>query len=134
MTDKDTRPPPQARGHGHRPAAEPVTATASHGPGPEVFTGAAVWFQLVNSAWRLHLAWLVAGGEHDVNTLARRVGAPLSTVSHHLVRMKDAGLVHSRPCGRRQLYRACDPDFVEVVGRIATPVFRQPPSARSGGS
>ena len=55
---------------------------------------------------RLRLLWLLRDGEHDVGTLAAAVGAARPAVSQHLAKLVLAGLVTSRPEGRRRLYRA----------------------------
>nr|WP_255809736.1 metalloregulator ArsR/SmtB family transcription factor [Leucobacter aridicollis] len=43
-------------------------------------------------------------GEHRVVELTDHLGLSQSTVSKHLARLKDAGLVESRPQGRASVY------------------------------
>jgi DNA-binding transcriptional ArsR family regulator len=53
------------------------------------------------------LAALRAVGEKGmgVTEVARVTGVTLSTASHHLGRLLDAGMVRVRRCGRRRVYR-----------------------------
>jgi DNA-binding transcriptional ArsR family regulator len=55
---------------------------------------------------RLRLLWLLRDGELDVGTLAAAVGVARPAASQHLAKLGLAGLVTSRPDGRRRLYRA----------------------------
>jgi DNA-binding transcriptional ArsR family regulator len=64
---------------------------------------------------RLQIVWLLAAGERDVGTLANEVGQTVATVSHHLAKLKLAGLVRSRREGRRQVYLVDDPHVVDIV-------------------
>ena len=64
---------------------------------------------------RLHLLWLLAHGEQDVGSLAEAIGQSLPTTSHHLNKLKLAGLVSDRVAGRHRFYMATDPDAVELA-------------------
>ena len=44
-----------------------------------------------------------------------RHGQSIATVSHHLGKLKLAGLVDSRRAGKRQIYVVADPHVVQVV-------------------
>jgi DNA-binding transcriptional ArsR family regulator len=45
-------------------------------------------FALLSAAVRLHILWLLAGGERDVSSLAEATGQTVATVSHHLGKLK----------------------------------------------
>lgn len=96
---------------------------------PDAFTTAAVaeplprrllqetasMFSLFSATVRLHILWLLAGGDLDVGTLAEHTGQSMATVSHHLGKLKLAGLVEARRHGKRQVYVIVDPHIVEIV-------------------
>jgi DNA-binding transcriptional ArsR family regulator len=75
-------------------------------PGDEHVEVAAQAFRLLADPTRLRLLWLLCGGDSDVTTLARRVGAARPAVSQHLGKLRLAGLVATRRDGRRAVYRA----------------------------
>ncbi|WP_445183349.1 ArsR/SmtB family transcription factor [Pseudonocardia sp. Cha107L01] len=98
----------------------PPTDPPEHPPSPEtlppkLLQDAAATFGLLAATVRLHLVWLLADGEQDVGTLAQQVGQSVATVSHHLAKLKLAGLVHARREGKRQIYVVDDPHVVEIV-------------------
>jgi DNA-binding transcriptional ArsR family regulator len=98
----------------------PVTDPPEHPPrpdtlAPELLQDAAATFGLLAATVRLHLVWLLADGEQDVGSLAQQVGQSVATVSHHLAKLKLAGLVHARRDGKRQIYVVDDPHVVEIV-------------------
>ncbi len=82
---------------------------------PDVLQDAAATFGMLSATARLHILWLLAEGERDVGTLAAEVGQSVATVSHHLAKLKLAGLVRSRKEGRHQVYLIDDPRLVEIV-------------------
>ncbi|MCD2195187.1 metalloregulator ArsR/SmtB family transcription factor [Actinomycetospora endophytica] len=84
-------------------------------PDPEVIQDAASTFGLLSATVRLELLWVLAAGENDVGTLAEQVGQTVATVSHHLGKLKLAGLVSARRAGRHQFYAVDDPHVVEMV-------------------
>jgi DNA-binding transcriptional ArsR family regulator len=75
----------------------------------------AATFGMLSATARLHIVWLLAEGERDVGTLAGELGQSVATVSHHLAKLKLAGLVRSRRDGKRQIYLVDDPHVVEIV-------------------
>jgi DNA-binding transcriptional ArsR family regulator len=77
----------------------------------------AATFGMLSGTVRLHLVWLLAGGERDVGTLADEVGQSVATVSHHLGKLKLAGLVRPRREGKRHVYLVDDPHVVQIVRR-----------------
>ncbi|WP_249228005.1 ArsR/SmtB family transcription factor [Kutzneria sp. CA-103260] len=75
----------------------------------------AATFGMLSATARLHIVWLLAEGERDVGTLAAELGQSVATVSHHLAKLKLAGLVRARRDGKRQIYLVDDPHVVEIV-------------------
>jgi DNA-binding transcriptional ArsR family regulator len=94
---------------------------------PELLQHAAARFGLLASTMRLHIVWVLAGGEMDVGGLAEAVGGTLQAVSQHLAKLKLAGLVRSRREGRRQVYLVDDPHLVTIV-RLAIEQMREAPA------
>ena len=82
---------------------------------PEVFQSASATFGLLAATVRLHLVWLLSEGERDVGTLAEQVGHTVATVSHHLAKLKLAGLVRVRREGKHRVYYVDDRHVVEIV-------------------
>lgn len=80
--------------------------------------GAASTFALLSTPNRLHLVWLLSTGEHDVTTLAERIGTSVPVASQHLAKLRAAGLVSALRSGRRQLYRVDDPHILTVVAQV----------------
>jgi DNA-binding transcriptional ArsR family regulator len=72
-------------------------------------------FGLLSASVRLHILWLLADGEQDVTSLAAACGQSVATVSHHLGKLKLAGLVDLRRHGRRHVYVATEPHVIDVV-------------------
>jgi DNA-binding transcriptional ArsR family regulator len=56
---------------------------------------------MLSATARLHIMWLLAAGECDVSTLADQVGQSVATVSHHLAKLKLAGLVRAARANAR---------------------------------
>ncbi len=97
---------------------------------PRLLQDTASMFALLSATVRLHILWLLASGDRDVGTLADETGQSVATVSHHLSKLKLAGLVRARRVGKRQVYVVADTHVVEVV-RLAIGQRLDPP--RSGG-
>src|ERR1700737_3502674 len=102
-------------------------ATADELP-PRPLQDAASMFALLSATVRLHILWLLAGGDRDVGTLADMTGQSVATVSHHLGKLRLAGVVRAQRVGKRQVYVVADPRVVGVV-RLPTP----PPLEKKGG-
>jgi DNA-binding transcriptional ArsR family regulator len=89
-------------------------------PDPAVIQDAAGTFGLLAATVRVELVWLLAGGERDVGTLAELTGQSVATVSHHLGKLRLAGLVSARREGKHQVYAVDDPHVVDLVrGAVA---------------
>lgn len=65
---------------------------------------------------RLRLLGILAGGERSVEELAALVGVKAPTVSHHLVILKNLGLVKMEAQGNTHLYRF-DAEALRRLGR-----------------
>lgn len=71
---------------------------------------------------RLELLEALAQGERSVDALARACGIPLANTSHHLLVLKECGLLASRREGLQVFYRLADeevPALVATLRRIA---------------
>lgn len=97
------------------PDAPEATAVAEP-LSPRLLQETASMFGMLSATVRLHILWLLAVGECDVGTLAEHTGQTMATVSHHLGKLKLAGLVEARRHGKRQVYVVADPHIVDVVG------------------
>lgn len=72
-------------------------------------------FGLLSATARVHIMYLLGQDECDVGTLADKLDQAVPAVSHHLAKLKLAGLVHARREGKRQVYVVDDPHVVEIV-------------------
>ncbi|CCH79603.1 Regulatory protein ArsR [Nostocoides japonicum T1-X7] len=96
---------------------------------------AAATFDMLSVSGRLHLVWLLAGGEYDVTTLAELTGANIPAASQQLAKLRAAGIVTARRDGRRQLYRVEDPHILTVIEQMFSHIapdgtLRTPPDPR----
>ncbi len=73
-------------------------------PTDEQAAVAAATFAMLADPTRLKLLWLLSRGEHDVTTLADLAGTTPTAASQHLAKLRLAGLVATRPDGKRRLY------------------------------
>lgn len=81
---------------------------------------AAILSALANPA-RLHIVDILAGGGRTVGELSEAVGLDISTVSRHLGRLREAGLVRDRRDGNRVYHTLAAPcvlDFFGCVERV----------------
>jgi DNA-binding transcriptional ArsR family regulator len=93
---------------------------------PRLLQDTAALFALLSATVRLHILWLLARDDLDVGTLADETGQSVATVSHHLSKLKLAGLVRAHRQGKRQVYIATDPHVLAVIqlaigGRLEAP-------------
>ena len=79
------------------------------------FVAASDTFAQLASPVRVRLLWLLSERPCDVGHLASALGVSVATASHHLGRMRLAGLVSARSEGRRQVYSLDDPHVVSLV-------------------
>jgi DNA-binding transcriptional ArsR family regulator len=81
----------------------------------EVLQDVAATFAMLATPVRVHLLWLLSEEGRDVGTLAEQTGQSLATVSHHLGKLKLAGLVKDQRDGKRRIYVIDDPHVTELV-------------------
>lgn len=86
-----------------------VTASRA-GLGP-----AAVLFRSLGDPARLAIVRRLASGQARVTDLAGELGLAQSTVSKHLVCLRDCGLVSVRAEGRASVYSLAQPALLEVL-------------------
>lgn len=80
-------------------------------------TAAACLFRSLGDPSRLAILRHLLLGEHRVVDLTAHVGLAQSTVSKHLVCLRDCGLVTSRPQGRASVFSLTHPELVlKVLG------------------
>ena len=97
----------------------------------ELLQDAAGMFAMLATPVRVHILWLLAHGEQDVGTLAENTGQSLATVSHHLGKLKLAGLVRDQRDGKRRVYVTTDEHVVDLVLRVVRRrLDEQSPKAR----
>lgn len=72
-------------------------------------------FGLLSATVRVHILWLLSEGDRDVSTLAEETEQSVATVSHHLGKLKLAGLVRDRRQGKRRVYVVTDNHAVDIV-------------------
>ena len=76
----------------------------------ELLAGVARRFRYLGDPTRLRvLSELHGAGEASVGDVARRSGVPLASVSQHLNRLADGGLVTRRRAGTSVIYAIADP-------------------------
>lgn len=97
------------------PGADSPARAEPDAPSPELLQDVAVTFGLLSATVRLHILWLLTQGERDVGTLADQVDQTVATVSHHLAKLKLAGLVRNRREGKRQVYLLDDPHVADLI-------------------
>jgi len=76
-------------------------------------------FKALADANRLRILGLLSQSAHTGEQLAALLGLGASTVSHHLARLKHAGLISASAEGYYSVYRL-EPDSLEFVARLLT--------------
>ena len=74
------------------------------------------FFKALADESRLRIVGILAGRECSVDELAALLGLSAPTVSHHLARLREAGLVVMRPEGTTHVYRL-DGDALRAMSR-----------------
>lgn len=64
---------------------------------------------------RLRIVWNLLHGEHNVNDLAEHLGMQPAAVSHHLAKLRLAGVVRTRRDGNHIYYAASDRHIERLV-------------------
>ncbi|MFP4502325.1 MAG: ArsR/SmtB family transcription factor [Candidatus Hydrogenedentota bacterium] len=75
----------------------------------------------LGDASRLQLLALLAHGERPAGALARGVGLTPATVSHHLARLAEAGLVTQRKAGTARYYALEESHLATLAAESLTP-------------
>jgi len=108
-------PDPRASGHSSHPrrtlACEPLP--------DQLAEPIAEYLQAIAEPHRLALLGALAGGEASVQELADRVGIPYHNTSHHLILLRQAGILSRRKLGKANVYAIKDWSAWWVVGQIA---------------
>jgi DNA-binding transcriptional ArsR family regulator len=86
-------------------------------------------FHALGNATRLRLLEFVLREARCVTRCVEEIGLSQSGVSKHLAQLARAGLVESRPRGRRTYYRVRDPERVEELLRVTRGLRNVSPSA-----
>jgi DNA-binding transcriptional ArsR family regulator len=74
---------------------------------------------------RLRIVQLLRTGPHEVNEIARHLGAAQATVSQHLALMRAAGLVEANRDGRLVRYRLADPEIGDACDVMRRTIARR---------
>src|ERR1044071_6024007 len=69
----------------------------------------------ISSPRRLELLEILAQGERTVDALARETALSVANASHHLLALKDAGLVEADKRGLHVYYRLVDHEVFDLV-------------------
>jgi ArsR family transcriptional regulator, zinc-responsive transcriptional repressor len=64
---------------------------------------------------RLRIVWNLLHGEHNVNDLADHLGMQPAAISHHLAKLRLAGVVRTRRDGNHIYYAASDRHIKRLV-------------------
>lgn len=92
----------------------PMTTTASE---PKVDLAPAVaLFRSLADPIRLRLLQRLAGSEARIVDLTNELGLAQSTVSMHVLCLRDCGLVTGRPEGRQMFYTLSRPELIDLLG------------------
>jgi DNA-binding transcriptional ArsR family regulator len=84
--------------------------------------------KLLADETRLRIVWNLLHGEHNVNQLADHLGMQPPAISHHLAKLRLAGVVRTRRDGNRIYYATRD----RHIERLVTAAFlREDPEART---
>lgn len=76
---------------------------------------AAEMFAILANETRINILRLLAEEEQCVHDIADALDMEISNISHHLRRMKDAGVVTARKEGRHKYYRVTDDHVTTLV-------------------
>ena len=78
------------------------------------------FFKALADANRLKIVGLLAGEPHNVEQLAAKLGLSSSTVSHHLARLSETGLVSARAQGYYSIYQLETAALETMARRLLT--------------
>jgi DNA-binding transcriptional ArsR family regulator len=70
---------------------------------------------------RLRIVWNLLHGEHNVNDLAEHLGMQPAAISHHLAKLRLAGVVRTRRDGNHIYYATHDSHIERLVADALRP-------------
>lgn len=76
-------------------------------------------FGILAATVRVQILWQLASGDRDVGTLAEELAQTVPAVSHHLAKLRMAGLVRARRAGQRQVYQLTDRAVIDLIAHVA---------------
>jgi ArsR family transcriptional regulator, cadmium/lead-responsive transcriptional repressor len=91
------------------------------GPDAAAARQAASLFRELANPTRLAILLTLQTGEQRITDLAGQLGGSQANISAHLIRLRQAGLITSRPQGRAVYYRLTQPelgDLLQAAGRL----------------
>jgi DNA-binding transcriptional ArsR family regulator len=100
-----------------------VDAQIHEEPGGEDLARAVTTLKLLADGTRLRIVWNLLHGEHSVNDLAAHLGMQPAAISHHLAKLRLAGVVRTRRDGTRIYYGTRDH---HIEGLVAAAFGRGP--------
>ena len=74
--------------------------------------------KLLADETRLRIVWNLLHGEHHVNALAAHLGLQPAAISHHLAKLRLAGVVRTRRDGNRIFYASGDHRIERLVAAV----------------
>lgn len=99
----------------------PLRSAASVDPTERgALTAAACMFRSLGDPTRLAIVQHLALGEHRVVDLTAQLGLAQCTISAHLARLRDCGLVDSRPVGRASVFSLARPELLALLSAAET--------------
>jgi DNA-binding transcriptional ArsR family regulator len=96
-------------------------------PDASALAAAVATLKLLADETRLRIVWNLLHGEHNVNELAEHVGMQPAAISHHLAKLRLAGVVRTRRDGNRIYYAARDRQIEGLVAEALRPADHRAP-------
>ena len=84
-------------------------------PDEATIAGATATLKLLADETRLRIVWNLLHGEHSVNQLAAHLEMQPAAISHHLAKLRLAGVVRTRRDGNRIFYATRDHHIERLV-------------------
>lgn len=91
------------------------------------------FFKCLSDENRLRIIGYISHQEHGVGELAENLGLSEPTVSHHLSKLREVGLVNLRANGNRRLYQFNDAAFNDYM-QVASKIDRLQDNAKTLGA
>jgi DNA-binding transcriptional ArsR family regulator len=92
-----------------------VPAQIHEEPAEAAIARATATLKLLADETRLRIVWNLLHGEHNVNQLAAHLGMQPAAISHHLAKLRLAGVVRTRRDGNRIFYATRDHHIERLV-------------------